>query len=252
WSAMADRAALRLAVDLAFVGALIACAVTVYARSRAPDIPDGVCSATTGGPRYDAMLADGTITVAAVFGELAGGPTDHNAWSYRAFATGLRERGFSEIAPSIGYTQGHEVERYRLGTMTIDLVLMPDDPAQTTAALAGALASHDVVYYNGHSHGGGITISPPGDYRLIVLDSCWSTQHFAKRVIGPQRDVITNSDRSVTGSIESFLVLVDALGTRGGWPLAEMNALAEARARHRAPLSRFKDPERYRLDVPCR
>ena len=88
--------------------------------------------------------------------------------------------------------------------------MIADDPAQTTAALAGALASHDVVYYTGHSHDGEIAIEPPSDYRLIVLDSCWSTQHFAEHLIGPQRDVITNSQRSVTGSIESFLVLVDA------------------------------------------
>jgi len=237
---MADRAATRLAIDLGFVGLLIACAVTVYAQTHAPDIPDGVCRATSNGPRYDAMLADGRITIAAVFGELQGGPTDHNQWSYRAFAGGLRDRGFAENGD--GFT---------FGNVTIDLALVPDDPAQTSAALAGALASHDVVYYNGHSHDGTIEILPPRDYRLIVLDSCWSTQHYAARLIGPERDVLTNSDRSVTGSIESFLALVDALRAHERWPLDEMNALADARARKRAPVSRFKDPERYRVDGTC-
>lgn len=249
---MADRTAFRLAVDLAFVGALIACGVTVYAKSRMPDVPAGVCTADSGSPRYDAMLADGAITVAAVFGELSGGPTDHNVWSYRAFGDALRDRGFAQVEPGLGYTQGHEIDRYRLGDLTIDLVLVADDPAQTTAALAGALAGHDVVYYTGHSHDGDIAIAPPSDYRLIVLDSCWSTQHFAQRLMSPDRDVITNSERSVTGSIESFLVLVDALRAHDGWPLVRMNALAEARAAKRAPLSTFKEPERYRLDVPCR
>jgi hypothetical protein len=198
------------------------------------------------------MLADGRMTIAAVFGELSGGPTDHNVWSYRAFETALRERGFVEVDPGIGYTQGHEIDRYRRGDVTIDLVLIADDPAQTTAALAGALASHDVVYYTGHSHDGEIVFEPPSDYRLIVLDSCWSTQHFAEHLIGPQRDVITNSERSVTGSIESFLVLVDALRAREPWPLVRMNALAEARADKRAPVSKYKEPEHYRLDVQCR
>jgi hypothetical protein len=248
---MADRAAIRLAIDVAFVGVLIATAVTVYAKSRAPDVPAGVCTTTAGGPRYDAMLADGGLSIAAIFGELAGGPTDHNVWSYRAFEAGLRERGFIEVEPGLGYTQGHEVDRYRLGNITIDLVLIADDPAQSTAALAGALANHDVIYYNGHSHDGDITIEPPRDYRLIVLDSCWSTQHFAQQLIGPNHDIITNSERSVTGSVESFLVLLDALYAHDTWPLAEMNALARSRAERRAPVSQFKEPERYRIDVPC-
>ncbi|HEX5058532.1 MAG TPA: hypothetical protein VFV99_04185 [Kofleriaceae bacterium] len=237
---MADRAATRLAIDLGFVGLLIACAITVYAQTRAPDIPDGVCRADSRGPRYDAMLADGRITVAAVFGELQGGPTDHNLWSYRAFASALRDRGFAE-----------DGDRFTLGNVTIDLALVPDDPAQTSAALAGALARHDVVYYNGHSHDGAIDISPPHDYRLIVLDSCWSTQEYAQRLVGPERDVLTNSDRSVTGSVESFVALLDAIRAHEHWPLDEMNALAEARAHKRAPVSRFKDPERYRVDGPC-
>jgi hypothetical protein len=240
---MADRAAIRLVIDLAFAAAILATGVTVYAMSRASNLPAGVCTTEAGGPRYDAMLDDGRITVAAVFGELSGGPTDHNAWSYRVFEAALRERGFREVAP----------ERFRLGATTIDLALIPDDPAESTAALAGALASHDVVYYTGHSHRGEIEFAPGTAYRLIVLDSCWSTQHFAKRLIAPHRDVITNSEESVTGSVESFLVLVDALVARDpAWPLAEMNELAIARARIRAPISRFKQPERYRLDVPCK
>lgn len=239
---MADRAAIRLVIDLAFTAAIIACGVTVYAMSRAPGIPAGVCRADTGGPRYDALLADGRLTIAVVFGELLGGPADHNAWSYRAFEAGLRARGFAEVAP----------ERFVLGTTTIDLALIPDDPAQTTAALAGALASHDVLYYNGHSHDGTIELSPGDDYRVIVLDSCFSTQHFAQRLVGHGHDVITNSERSVTGSIESFFALLDSVvARRPAWPLAEMNELAAARARARAALSKFKEPERYRLDVPC-
>jgi hypothetical protein len=240
---MADRAAIRLAVDLVFAAAVVACGVTVHAMNRTPDVPAGVCTTTTGGPRYGAMLADGTLTLAAVFGELVGGPTDPNAWSARAFADGLRSRGFVEVEP----------DRYRLGDITVDVALVSTDPAESTAALAGALASHDVVYYNGHSHGGALGLDPPADYRLIVLDSCWSTQRYAERLIAPGRDVLTNTERSVTGSIESFFVLVDALIAREpAWPLAEMNALAERRARLRAPLSKYKEPEHYRVDVPCR
>lgn len=239
---MADRAAARLIVDLGFAAAIIACGVTTYAMTRSPTIPPSVCSAPAGGPRYDELLADGRVTVAAVFGELVGGPNDPNAWSYRAFVAGLRARGFAEV----------EVDRYQLGDFTVDVALIADDLAQSTAALAGALASHDIVYYNGHSHGGAIDITPGGDYRILVLDSCWSTQHFATRLVGDHRDVITNDERSVTGSIDSFFVLLDALRERAPqYPLAAMNALAEQRARVRAPLSRFKQPEHYRLARAC-
>jgi hypothetical protein len=237
---MADRAAIRIAVDLAFTATIIACAVTGYAMERAPAIPSGVCRSEHAGPRYDAMLADGTLTIAAVFGELAGGPADHNAWSYRAFAAALHERGFLEYG-----------ERFTRGDVTIDLALIANDPAQTTAALAGALASYDVIYYNGHSHDGDIELVPPPDYRVIVLDSCWSTQHFARDLVGANRDVLTNSERSITGSIESALVLIDALAARAEFPLHEMNSLAVGRARKRAPVSRFRDPERYRVDGRC-
>lgn len=239
---MADRATRRLVVDLVFAAALVACGITVHAMNRAPAVPATVCESTHGGPRYDAMLDDGHLTIAAVFGELVGGPTDPNAWSYRAFAAGLRARGFVETGP----------DRFQRENVTIDLALIANDPADTSAALAGALASHDVVYYNGHSHGGDIVFDPPADYRLIVLDSCWSTQRYAERLIAANRDVMTNTERSVTGSIESMFVLLDALLAREpAWPLAEMNARAEYRARLRAPLSKYKEAERYRVDVPC-
>ena len=159
------------------------------------------------------------------------------------FELGLRERGFVEIAP----------ERFRRGDTTIDIALIADDPEQTSAALTGAFASHDVVYYNGHSHKGAIEMSPGAAYRLIVLDSCWSTQHFAKRLLDRGHDVITNSERSVTGSVESFFVLVDTLLAREpSWPLLQMNALAERRAMSRAPMSTFQVPERYRIDTRCK
>ena len=236
---MADRSALRLAIDLTFVAAIIGTGIAVYA-TRAPDVPAGVCTSDAGAPRYDAMLADGRITIAAVFGELDGGPADHNEWSYRTFAVALRERGFVETG-----------ERFERGALTIDLALVERSAAHTSAALAGALVSHDVVYYNGHSYKGALAIEPSDEYRVLVLDTCWSTQYYAAELVAPSRDVITNRERSVTGSIESFLALVDALHARSAWPLTEMNALAETRARTRAALSMYKEPERYRRDVAC-
>jgi hypothetical protein len=239
---MGDRSAIRLAIDLGFAAAIIGCAISAYVSTRAPDIPAGLCSADGGGPRYDAMLADGRITIAAVIGELEGGPTDHNAWSYHVLANELAARGFTEVG----------LDRYQLGAITIDVSLVPDDIPQTNAALAGALASHDVVYYNGHSQHGELRFDPPADYRVVMLDSCWSTQQYASQLVAPGRDVLTNADRSVTGSIESLLVLVDALAAREPhWPLARMNELAAERAHKRAPVSRFKDPEHYRVDARC-
>jgi hypothetical protein len=240
---MAPRTALRLVVDASFALAIVVCGVLVYKMTRSPTIPRELCPTEQGGPRYAEMLDDGQLTIAVVFGELEGGPADPNAWSFRAFETGLRERGFVEIAP----------ERFRRDNTIIDIALIADDPEQTSAALTGAFASHDVVYYNGHSHKGAIELAPGAAYRLIVLDSCWSTQHFAKRLLDRGHDVITNSERSVTGSVESFFVLIDVLLAREPrWPLAEMNELAERRAAQRAPLSTFRVPERYRIDTRCK
>jgi hypothetical protein len=227
---MADRAALRLGVDLAFAAAAVACGVAAYALSGPPAVPRGVCSSDAGAPRYDELYADGRLSIGIVIGELAGGPADHNAWSAHVLQDELRARG-----------------------IPFDLELVRDRPAAIGAALDRALATHEIVYYNGHSYRGKLKLRAPDDYRLVFLDTCWSTQLYSPRLVGPAHDVIANADRSITGSVESFLVLLDGLRARADWRemLERMNRRAAERAHHRSSVSRFKHPERYRRDVRC-
>jgi hypothetical protein len=219
--------------------------VLAYTYGDAPAMPDDVCETTSGGPRYPQLLADGRITIAAVFGQLNDhGRYDLNTASAGALVTALRARGFVETAPS----------HYEAGEIAIDVAVYPHDNPRIGRALTEAFATHELVYFTGHSDDGEITFQVPTDYRIALLDTCWSTQLYSARVTGPDHDVIGNRSRSVTGSVESLVITIDALRRRAAsWQpvLADMNARAVTRARIRAPLSRYKAPEHYRLDASC-
>jgi len=227
---------------VAFTLALIGCGVIAYVVDDHPAMPDDVCIARSDdGPRYSELLADERITIAVVFGELAGGPDDYNARSASALAGALRARGFRETAPS----------HFEARAVTIDIAIHPNDKTVIGPALTAAFATHELVYYNGHSYEGDLDFAIPDDYRIAVLDTCWSTQLYSARVVGPSRDVIGNTDRSVTGSIDSLITIVDGLRAHApAWqPLIERsNAHAVTRALGRAPFSRYTAPEHYRLD----
>lgn len=227
---MGDRSTLRLGVDLAFVAAVITCGVVAHALSRPGPLPTGVCSTQADTPRYDRLYADGTLSIGIVIGELEGGAVDHNRWTARVLERELTKRG-----------------------VAFDLVIVRDNKTAIAAALEHALATHELVYYNGHSHSGHIRFSTPSAYRLVFFDTCWSTQLYSKRLVGAEHDVLTNTNRSITGSVDSFFILLDGLRARATWTsmLDDMNDRAKQRAHLRAPLSRFKDPEHYRVDVAC-
>jgi hypothetical protein len=247
---MARHPAARLILDLGFAAAILVVA-GIAMSDDTPAIPDGVC-AGDGQPRYDAMIADDRIEIAALFGQIDE-RGDFATRSYHLLEAALVARGFSSVLPGRYERVDHGV------TLAIDLTgpgaLPMADPAATAAALTAALAGHDVVYYNGHEFDGRLDLATPATgYRILVLDSCWSTQRYSARLIGPTTDVIGNTERAVTGSVESFVALIDGLRDRVpsfGALLAPMNQLAEERARTRAMLSRWKQPERYRLDVAC-
>jgi hypothetical protein len=245
---MVDRATRIRLIDGAFLVGLVALGVTAHRFIANPSIPDDVCVATTDdGPRYGELLADGRITIAAVFAEIKDdGAYDPNARSARALADALRARGFTETAP----------RHFEAGEIAVDISpLLPHDAEVTGRALTEAFATHELVYYNGHSDHGEIAFTtPPDDYRIALLDTCYSTQLFSSRLLGPERDVISNTNRSVTGSTVSLLVVIDALRARAtAWQplLDDMNARADERARLRAGISRYREPERYRLDARC-
>lgn len=239
---MADRAAVRLAVDLGFTSLAIATAIATYVFLQPPDIPDGICEGA-GAPRYAELYADQRLTVAIVIGELAGGAGDPNAWSYRALAAALRERGFVETS------RGH----FEQGDTAIDVQLLPDDRQRLSAALTAALADHDVVYFTGHNQLGELTISGPDAYRVIVMDTCFSTQLYSARLVGDNRDVIGNRERAVTGSIESVIPLIEGLRERASWRpiIASLDERAARRVRARTGISPYGTAEDYRLDTRC-
>ena len=201
-----------------------------------PSIPDGVCSATGGEPRFGQLLADERITIAAVLAELD--DPRHRAWSRDVLIRALRARGFHEVTP----------DRFERGMFVIDIVLVTD----VRHELTDALATHDVVYYNGHSASGEIPIVAPDEHRIIVLDSCWTTQLYSKRLVG-RHDVISNTERSITGSIQSLVILIDGLEARSSWDsiLARLNERAEHRANARGLFSVYRSSEHYRRDVAC-
>jgi len=239
---MADRAATRFVVDLGFTALAIATGIATYVMSGTPDVPAQICEGG-GAPRYAELYADHRLTVAVVIGELSGGAGDHNAWSYRALVAALRERGYTETS------RGH----FALDSTTIDVQLLPDDRATLGAALTAALADHDVVYYTGHNQGGGLDIHAPDAYRVIMMDTCYSTQLYSPRLVGPARDVIGNRERAVTGSIESLVTLVDGLRERAAWQplIAELDKRAQVRVRMRTGITPFDAAEDYSLDTRC-
>ena len=239
---MADRAAVRLAVDLGFAGLAIATAIATYVFLQPPDVPDGICEGDDV-PRYAELYADQRLTIAVVIGELQGGPGDRNAWSYRALVAALRDRGFVETSR----------DHFEQGDTAIDVQLLPDDRHKLSAALTAALADHDVVYFTGHNQLGELAIDAPDAYRVIVMDTCFSTQLYSARLVGDNRDVIGNRERAVTGSIESVIPIIEGLRERAAWRpiITELDKRAERRVRARTGISPYGAAEDYRLDRGC-
>jgi hypothetical protein len=233
----------RRVLDLACAAALVAGLVWATSPERPPAVPEGTCASSDhAAPPYDALFADGRLTVAAVFSQMDEDPT---AWSRRSFAGMLRDRGFLERTP----------ERFERGEVTVEVVSTAGRPDAIAAAINRALRTADIVYYNGHEHDGQLALAPPVDgHHLVVLDACWSTQRLSAKLFAPTVDVIGNSERSVTGSVSSFVALLDGIvdGRPPTWAelLAPMNELADRRARKRR-VAKYPAAERYRLDVAC-
>ena len=195
--------AIRAALDLVVVAAVGFAAL----QDREPAMPDDLCSSD------EPVATEGRLAI--VVADLrAPGDTreDPNAWSA------------AELA-----------RRYP----NADLVTVPDNEFVVAAELGKALRDHDVVYYTGHNFGGRLSFAIPDEHRTLILDTCYSTQLYA-RYAQDGLDLITNDKMSVTGSIETLpLVLRHAT-------FAEINARAEARASHRPPATKLRQAEHYR------
>jgi len=248
---VAHPASTRRLIDAGFAIALLAAgalAVHAWTRDEPPAMPDGIC-VDTGSvlPTNDGAR----IEVAALFGQLEPGDPDRDPAlaSVRFLTASLEERGYRRAG-----------DRYEHRTadgavISIDILgpsaLRHDDLAATGRAIDRALHDHAVVYYNGHSYDGGLRFEPAGTRRLLVLDACWSTQLYGERLVDANLDVIGNTERSITGSVESLLHVLDGLEDQRVISIAAMNAAATDRAERRRS-SEFPEAEHYGVLARCR
>jgi hypothetical protein len=257
----------RLAIDTVFAVALVAAgvvAVRAWLDDGPPETPAGVClsDGATARPRLELLAADGRITIAALFAQMAEGrlrDDDHGTWSLRRFVAELEAAGFRRTG----------AERYERtlagGTQVVIDVLGPaslprEERAPTIGrALERAIADHEIVYYNGGAYGGalsGLRRAWP-EYRILILDSCWSLQLYGRPLVDSGLDVVVNRERAITGSVASFAPvlreLVEPPGARPTWAslLATMNHAARRRAAGRLLHPRFRAAEHYGLAVRC-
>jgi hypothetical protein len=231
-------------------------------------------------PDYQSLFSDQQLTVAALFGRIGDGEPslDHGQWSYEQFTNALidmgLERGQEDSQGWTRYSGSLDVGlRIRVDVLGPKALPRRDGAKRVGAALREALASHEVVYLNGHSFGGSIDALGHSEtflsnrYGILMLDTCWSTQHYGLAALEasalvPQLDIIVNDRESVTGSVDGFQDLLSGL-SRGAkksarsqrpeaWSvlLSRLNRGADTRAAHRrqiAPENDYPMPERYRL-----
>lgn len=232
--------ALRRLIDLAVVGLVVVGGRACASRDHVPPMPEGLCEQVELVPAIP-----NHVTIAAVFATIEG-PGDVAPvaqWSAQMLGDELRHRGFREIT-------AHRFER---DDATIDVVgPLPDDADAVTEALARSLASHEVVYYNGHNFAGELEIDSVLERRIVVLDTCWSAQHYG--AWSETVELIANSERAITGSVYSFVDLLDGLLARDGRSWRALLAPANAAAVDRASLrdaSAYPEPEHYARIARC-
>ena len=198
-------------------------------------------------PDYAALWRDGRLDVAAVFGQMDPGgltPDDDGRWSVETFVLALERRSFTLEGDQLdGRIDGRAV---RVTLYRPEAFSLERPEADRRDVLREALAEHEVVYINGHAfQSAWDVLDDPSayraHYRVVVLDVCWSWQLYVRPVLGAQRGgrrahVVSSTNRVVTGSVHSFLWLLDDLaGARESWrvTIAGMNALAARRASDR-------------------
>jgi hypothetical protein len=218
------------------VVALLLLGVHALRREVVPAMPEGFCE------RDGAPVIPTHVTIAAVFATIDG-PDDVARWSMETLGNELRKRGFREVS----------MKRFERDDATIEVVgPLPDDADAVTEALDRALAGHDVVYYNGHNFAGELEIDARAGRRIVVLDTCWSAQHYG--AWSREVALIANSERAITGSVYSFVDLLDGLLARDGRSWRALLAPANVAATDRASLridTKYPEPERYGLIGAC-
>lgn len=257
---------------LLLVGAALAAGAALASGDDGPpQMPAGVCDGSPRdwqtSPRWGELttpLAGGgaAVSIGVVLGRLDNDGPESAEWTATQLRRALLVRGFAPW-PGGGTERWH---RLRPVPATLELYgPLPDRAAALEPALALALARHRVVYYHGHSHRGALGALaelPAAGHRLVVLDTCYSAQLYAAPRSGraaPVSERIVNRGRSVTGSVGSFVPVLDALlaaaetGAGPSWAelLAQMNQRAVERAARRPASGRLGEPERYGRAQRC-
>ncbi len=245
--------------------------------SKRPPMPAGACySHAPVSPQYDRLRADGRIDVVALFGQMDYKRElvdDHGTWSARRLKRALVRLGYARNhrEPKPGVTRFHK--RLSDGvSVRVDVVGPRSLPHRLGHKIVGprlaqALRSHEIVYFNGHAFEGNLAslkrpASLPDGYRVVFLDTCWSQQHYSLPLLAKRGNyhVISNTERSITGSVDSFVELLEALvanrNQRTSWRqvVGHINSLAADRAVQRIlddPSTEYADPEYYGLSALC-
>jgi hypothetical protein len=241
------------------------------------------------GPDIAALAFDERFTIALLFGRMDKGPLadDKGTWSRKQLEQTLRAIGFEKTSVEASGWARYEGSVGHGLVVQVDLLGPAELPASDGGRAMGdaiqfAMRNHELVYVNGHSMGGAIEglgqsdtyRSQDGDpeaYAILVLDTCWSTQHYSLAALGAaagarRLELIANDSESVTGSIQSFTALLRGLlvslaarhseSAQQSWStrLQEMNRGAEMRAKERVSLvpdGRYPRPESFRLVTTC-
>ena len=187
--------------------------VTSFVRT-APTRMDVANELLDASPPWASLGDERTLRVGAAFGQMSDGVLadgDEGLWSATSLADELTARGFTR-----------EGRFHRRGRLEVEIVapeLAPIFDDVTRERTSRLIAESDVVYVNGHAETRimeALSLASswsPRKPRLVVLDSCWSYYLESRRVqaiSGPTHLVVTDG-RAITGSVASFVPIVDAL-----------------------------------------
>lgn len=228
-------------------------------------------------PELGRLAEDRVVRVGALFGQINEplADTDDGFWSRDAFEQDLSLNGYritSESSSPVRRTWQKSQENVRVVVDVAgpDAFPLGGSEDQARKEVRELVAQHEVVYLNAHANQSPLAVLSdplawePAQYRVVVLDVCWSYFLYARQAqdaaAWKDTHLVVTSGRVVTGSVESFAGLLHGMvgemvsgvaesGERREWLswIAQMNDLAVARANDRAGKvsSEYALPEVY-------
>ena len=207
-------------------------------------------------PPYRAYVADGELTIGAVFGQMDTddlSDDDDGFWSMAVFEEHWIELGFDcrRRFGSRGTCEGTVNDTpVRVTYIGPELFPVRACALGKESLLEELIRSSDILYINGHAFQGGLQpLYEPGAYpeqqpRLVMLDLCWASlwmlPDLRRSLAGRWVDIVASPRRVVTGSVESITKLSDRVVSREdpswGALMRELNVAAQARADERREL----------------